>query len=217
MGDGGRRALELLLVDDHAVVRAGYRRLLESVPDIHIAAEAADGETGYRRYTERSFDVVIMDLSLPGISGFETCRRILQRDRDAKILVFSIHDEPSFVQRAFDVGVSGYITKSSAPEVLVEAVVSVARGERYLGADIRKGWESFRANRSGGLLNRLTPREFEIFKLLVDGNSVMDIARMLSLSAKTVANYNTQIKNKLKVTNAAELVRFAVRHGVVTD
>lgn len=209
--------LQLLLVDDHAVVRAGYRRLLESAPRINIAGEAASGELGYRLYTERHYDVVVMDLTLPGISGLETSRRILQRDKQAKILVFSIHDEPSFVQKALDNGVLGYISKSSAADVMIEAVECVARGERYLGPDVQSSLISYRAKHAGSPLDDLTPREFEILKMLVEGNRVVDIAAALCLSAKTVANYNTRIKNKLGVANAAELVRFAIRHGIVRE
>lgn len=210
-----QHAVRVLLVDDHAVVRAGYRRLLESTAHIRITAEAGDGESGYQAYTEQTFDVVVMDLTLPGISGFETSRRILQRDRAAKILVFSIHDEPGFVRRALDTGVLGYISKSSASDVLIEAVERVAAGESYLGDDVAARLTTSTINQHDLPLHVLSPREFEIFKMLAEGKSVNDIADILSLSVKTVANYNTQIKAKLEVSNATELVRIAIRHGVV--
>lgn len=210
-----QHAVRVLLVDDHAVVRAGYRRLLESTAHIRITAEAGDGESGYQAYTEQAFDVVVMDLTLPGISGFETSRRILQRDRAAKILVFSIHDEPGFVRRALDTGVLGYISKSSASDVLIEAVERVAAGESYLGDDVAARLTTSTINQHDLPLHVLSPREFEIFKMLAEGKSVNDIADILSLSVKTVANYNTQIKAKLEVSNATELVRIAIRHGVV--
>jgi two-component system invasion response regulator UvrY len=210
-----RQAVKILLVDDHAVVRAGYRRLLESSPLNISVFEADTGERGYLRYSEQAFDLVVMDLTLPGIGGLETIRRITQRDSAARVLVFSIHDETVFIERALQAGACGYINKSSAAEVLIEAVEHVLRGEIYLGPRIAERLAALNYSDKGGPLTALSPREFDIFRLLAEGRTVNEIAALLSLSAKTVANYNTQIRTKLNVASAAELARLAIRYGIV--
>jgi two-component system invasion response regulator UvrY len=212
---GKRQALKVLLVDDHAVVRAGYRRLLEN-SSLNISVFEADtGEQAYSQYTQQPYHLVVMDLTLPGIGGLESLRRIIQRDRAARVLVFSIHDEAVFVERALEAGAQGYISKSSAAEVLVEAVERVVRGEVYLGPGIAERLAALKHTDTGGPLDALSPREFNIFRLVAEGRTVNEIAVLLSLSTKTVANYNTQIRAKLKVASAAELARLAIRYGVV--
>ncbi|MDQ4147627.1 MAG: response regulator transcription factor [Pseudomonadota bacterium] len=213
--NGKERTLKILLIDDHAVVRAGYRRLLESSPLNISVFEAGSGEQGYLRYTEQAFDLVVMDLTLPGISGLETIRRIMQRDGMARVLVFSIHDETVFIERALDMGARGYISKSSAAEVLVEAVQRVVEGEVYLGPGIAERLVASSHADKCSTLNALSPREFDIFRLLAEGHTVTEIAELLSLSAKTVANYHTQIRAKLNVASGAELARLAIRYGIV--
>lgn len=210
------QALNVLLVDDHAVVRAGYRRLLENSPLNIRVFEADTGEQAYASYTRQSFDLVVMDLTLPGIGGLEALRRIVQRDRAARVLVFSIHDETVFIERTLQAGARGYISKSSAAEVLVEAVERVVRGEVYLGPGIAERLAAVHRAETSNPLAALSPREFDIFRLLAEGRTVNEIAALLSLSAKTVANYNTQIRTKLKVASAAELARLAIRYGVVS-
>src|SRR5690606_33531382 len=133
---GGTKRIRLLLVDDHAVVRAGYRLLLQNTPDIEIVAEAETGEQACRMYIEHNPDIVVMDLSLPGIGGLEAIRRIMARDREARILVFSMHENTMFVEQALAAGARGYITKSSAPKVLVDAVRQVAAGRSHLDSDL---------------------------------------------------------------------------------
>jgi two-component system invasion response regulator UvrY len=215
MADRLGRALNVLLVDDHAVVRAGYRRLLENSPLNISVVEASSGEQGYACYAAQALDLVIMDLSLPGIGGLEALRRITQRDRCARVLVFSIHDESVFIERALEAGACGYISKSSAADVLVEAVEKVVRGEIYLGPDIAECLTMPTGAEQRSILSALSPREFDIFRLLAEGRTVSEIAQLLSLSTKTVANYSTQIRNKLGVASAAELARLAIRHGVM--
>ena len=207
--------VRVLIVDDHAVVRAGYRALLQSAPEIEVAAEADSGELACRRFAELTPDVVIMDLSLPGIGGLEATRRIVQRDAAAKVLVFSMHEEPMFVERALAAGARGYVTKTSAPRVLVAAVKEIAAGGRYIGGDVEARL-AFERVRSGDTpLMELSTREFEIFCLLAEGVGSADIAKRLSLSQKTVANYGTQLKTKLNVASVAELTRLAIRHGII--
>ncbi len=207
--------IKVLLVDDHAVVRAGYRMLLENSADIEIVAEADSGEFAYKRFVEVHPDVVIMDLSLPGIGGIEAIRRIIARDPNARILVFSMHEDTVFVEQALQAGARGYITKSSAPEVLVEAVNQIASGNIHLDAGIAQRIAFQRVRGKGTPFTELSTREFEIACLLAEGLTTSEIADRLSLSYKTVANYGTQIKSKLGVSSAAELARLAIRYGVV--
>jgi DNA-binding NarL/FixJ family response regulator len=207
--------LRLLLVDDHAVVRAGYRALLDDLQGLEIVAEADTGDAAVKFFVEHVPDVVIMDLSLPGIGGLEAIRRIVQRRHDARILVFSMHEDTVFVEQALQAGARGYITKTSAPTVLVEAVRQVASGGMYLDPDVAQRLAFQKTRGASSPMAGLSTREFEIFCLLAEGETVNEIARRLSLSAKTVANYATQIKSKLDVNSVAEIARLAIRHGFV--
>jgi DNA-binding NarL/FixJ family response regulator len=209
-----RGSIRVLLVDDHAVVRAGFRRLLEQTPSIRVVAEAASGEEAYRCFAESRPDVTVLDLSMPGMGGLEALRRLVARAPDARVLVFSMHEDTVFARQAMKAGAWGYVTKASAAEVLVEAVQSVARGETYLGPDVRAAMAEEEAVGGRDPLAVLSAREFEIFRLLVAGRGNAEIAAALFVSAKTVANTVTQIKQKLGVASSVELVRLALRHGL---
>lgn len=208
--------IRILLVDDHAVVRAGFKTLLENQPDFNVVDEADNGEAACRAFADIGPDIVIMDLSLPGIGGLEAIRRIIARQNDARILVFSMHEDILFVEQALQAGARGYVGKSSAPETLVEAVRQIAEGNIYIEPDIAQVLAFNKTKGKGTPFEILSTREFEIFCLLAEGLSAAEVAKRLSLSAKTVANYSTQIKNKLEVTTSAELARVAIRHGVVS-
>lgn len=208
--------VRLLLVDDHAVVRAGYRTLLQDSA-VEVVGEAADGTAACQQYLALAPDVVVMDLSLPGIGGLEAIRRIVARDSEARILVFSIHDDVAFVEQTLRAGARGYITKSSAAEVLVEAVCEVARGGMYLDRSLAQGLALRQTRGQMGVLSSLSVREFEIFCMLAEGIATAAVARRLSLSRKTVANYATQIKRKLNLQSTGELVHLALRHGIVRN
>jgi len=207
--------VRVLLVDDHAVVRAGYRLLLQTAPEIEVVAEADSGELACRLSAELAPDVVVMDLTLPGIGGLEAIRRIVQREPKARVLVFSMHEDTMFVEHALAAGASGYVTKSSAPQVLVAAVKQVAAGGRPLAGNIAQRLAFDRVRGRDTPLMELSTREFEIFCLLAEGLTSADIAKRLSLSHKTVANYGTQLKSKLHVGSVAELTRLAIRHGII--
>jgi two-component system, NarL family, invasion response regulator UvrY len=209
------RPIRILLVDDHAVVRTGYSTLLQNAANLEVIAEADNGQAALREFIDRKPDIVIMDLSLPGIGGLEAIRRIIARDQDARILVFSMHEDTVFVEQALQAGARGYITKRSAPEVLVEAVRKIASGDIFLDADIAQRLAFQKTRGRNTPFETLSTREFEIFCLLAEGMNVNDISKRLSLSYKTVANYSTQIKNKLDVDTVAEIARIAIRHGVV--
>ena len=207
--------MRILLVDDHAVVRAGCKTLLEDQGDLRVIAEAESGEAACRQFIEHAPDVVIMDLSMPGIGGIEAIRRIVSRQSDARVLVFSMHAETLFVEQALQAGARGYIGKRSAPLVLVEAVRQIASGNIYIDADIAQRLAYQKTQGSDSPLLALSTREFEILCLLAEGLSVNRVANRLALSCKTVANYATQIKSKLEVETTSELTRIAIRHGLV--
>ncbi|MFO1319538.1 MAG: response regulator transcription factor [Burkholderiales bacterium] len=211
------RQTRVLLVDDHAVVREGYRRLLERTPDIVVCAEAATGDDAYRYFVEQGPDVVVMDITLPGMGGIEVARRMLAREADAKIVMFSMHEDVVFSSRALQTGARGYVTKSSAPEVLVEAVRLVAAGKLYISHDMAQELAVQMLPGNENPLQCLSPREFEVFRLLVAGHAIGEIAKILSLSYKTVANHQWNIRQKLDVSNTAQVVRMAMTHGMIED
>jgi two-component system invasion response regulator UvrY len=205
----------VLLVDDHAVVLEGYRRLLERTPDISVVAEARNGEEAYKHFVELAPDVVVMDITLPGIGGIEVARRMLAREPGARIVMFSMHEDAVFSSRALQAGARGYVTKSSAPDVLVEAVRLVAAGKLYISHDMAQELAVQMLPGKENPLQALSPREFEVFRLLVAGHAVGEIAKILSLSYKTVANHQWNIRQKLDVSNTAQVVRMAMAHGVL--
>lgn len=207
--------IRVLLVDDHAIVRAGFRRLLEQATDIVVAAEAASGEEAYEKYARCDPGVVVMDLSMPGAGGMAAIQRILARHPVARILVYSMHESPAFAVQALRSGAAGYVTKASAPDVLVEAVRAVSAGGNYLSPDIARRIALERVAGGENPLQALSAREFEVFRLLAEGRTVDDIAAALCLSSKTVANYATQIRQKLGISSQIELLRLAMTHGVV--
>jgi DNA-binding NarL/FixJ family response regulator len=207
--------ITVLLVDDHAVVRTGYRRLLEASGKIRVVAEAGSGEEALRLQAEQGPDVVVMDLSLPGMGGLEAIRRIKARDGRSRILVFSMHENALLAERAIQAGATGYITKASSSEVMVEAVLQVAEGKRYLGPDIAQSLALTRIGGEESPLGNLSQREFEVFELLVNGKGSNEIAQTLFLTPKTVSNYVSQIKNKLHASSTAELVHLAMQQGLI--
>ncbi len=209
------KIIKVMLVDDHAVVRAGYQMLLKNTPEIEVVAEAASGEDAYRMCADYNPDVIVMDISLPGIGGIEAIKRINSRDNKIKILVFSMHEEIIFVEQALQAGASGYITKSTDPQLLVEAIGRVSKGEKYIDAELaqRIAYEKSRGHVTP--LSDLSTRQFEIFCMLAEGLNTSEIAKRLSLSYKTVANYSTQIKNKLEVDTVADIARIAIRYNII--
>lgn len=208
-------AIGLLLVDDHAIVRAGYRALFGKQSGLKVLAEAGDGATAYQHFKEYRPDVVITDISLPGSSGLELISRIRQRCANARILVFSMHQNPSLAITAFRAGALGYVTKSSPPEVLLRAIGDVHAGRHALSADIAQALaiEKLRGERVA--LESLTVREFEILLLLLDGLNAEAIAEALNISPKTVCNCHYLIKRKLGANSDIELVRLAIKLNVM--
>lgn len=204
--------MNILLVDDHAVVRQGYASLLSALLPAVEVREAASGEEALSRVQEALPHLVIMDFGLPGISGLETTRRLRQRLPQLRVLFFSMHDELPLVRQALEAGASGYLTKSSAPEVLIEAVRRILDGHAYIEQALATELAyTPRDQRMQGM----TPRELEIFLMLVKGTPTRAIANQLNISSKTVSNHLTLLKSKLQVSSHAELVHLGIDMGVV--
>jgi two-component system, NarL family, invasion response regulator UvrY len=207
--------IRILLVDDHAVVREGYRRLLERRTDLTVAGEAASGAEGYRMFHELSPDLAIVDLALPDMGGIELISRILRREPAARLLAFSMHRDPLFATHALRAGALGYVTKSCPPEFLVQAVYKVAKRERVVSPDIAPELALALVDPPDDPARLLSPREFEVLRLLLEGRSTEEIGGALSLSPKTVQNCHYQIKAKLGVRSDLELARLALRHKLL--
>jgi two-component system invasion response regulator UvrY len=205
--------IKILLVDDHAVVRAGFRYLLES-HDNYTVSEASTAEEAYFLYDELSPDVVVLDISMPGMGGIEGLRRLRNKHPRARILLLSMYDDPAFVARAMKLGACGYISKNSAAETLGEAIVSVMAGNNYFSPDIDPQILDQAKDFASETLG-LTAREFEVFRLLAEGRPTAEIAQSLNLSPKTVSNHRSHLMNTLKLESTADLVRFAIRQGIV--
>jgi len=204
---------KLLLVDDHAIVRAGFRYLLENDADYEIR-EVNTAEEACSIYSEYRPDAVIMDLLMPGMGGLQGVRHIHAKDNNAKVLVLSMRDDPIYVSQATKAGALGYVTKRSAPEELTKAVAVLIRGHSYLSADVAK-MNSKSSKSDQEKIDSLSEREFEIFCLLAEGRTVVNISEDLHLSAKTVSNHRTHIMHKLQATNIVELARLAIRNGLI--
>lgn len=207
-------ALKVGLVDDHAVVRTGYRRFLEAA-GIAVEFEAGDADNAYAalgRDVRLPVDVLVVDIGLPGRSGLDLTRRIRHRWSDARILMFTMHADANTVTQCLRAGATGFVTKVSDPAVLVDAVRSVAGGVQALSPDVAHHAEAWRP--PPATHTTLSTREFDVLQSLLDGHSLEIIAQRMCLSQKTVANYQTSIRQKLGVTTSIELVHWADRHDL---
>jgi len=208
--------IRVMLVDDHAVVRTGFRLLLQAQTEICVVAEAESGEVACQRYLELTPDVVVLDLAMPGMGGLEALRRIRSHHPQARVLALSAHDDPMHARRALREGALGFLSKRSAPEALIDAVTTVGAGRRYIDAALAQ--KLALADLDGGSkspIERLSEREFEVFVRLARGETVQRIAEDLRLSASTVGTHLYNIKQKLEVTNQSELTLLAIRHGLI--
>jgi two-component system, NarL family, invasion response regulator UvrY len=202
----------ILLVEDHAIVRSGIRKLLSGMPDMALT-ESATGEAALTELRGGAFDLVILDLNLPGLGGLELLRRILSAYPGSKVLVFSLHTEAVYAARAMESGARGYISKNAAPEELLEAIETVLAGGTAIERDIAQELGS-RGAEEDAYLRPLTQRDMEILRLLADGKSLAQIAEALGVAYKTVANTLTRIKDKLGVSQTADLIRIAIGQGL---
>ncbi|GAB6043116.1 response regulator [Endothiovibrio diazotrophicus] len=207
--------ISVILADDHAVVRAGFRRLLEEEGDIEVVAEADSGAECLDEYERCHPDVVVMDIAMPEMDGLQALHRFHNRFEDPKVLILSYHEEAVFAERALAEGAAGYLSKSAAPELLPKAIRQIAEGGRFLDPDIAQEM-ALRGSRGGdNPLEGLSEREFAVFLQLAEGLSANEIAVRLHISPNTVNTHLYRIKRKLGVTSRTELTRLAIRHNLI--
>jgi len=207
--------ISVMLVDDHAVVRMGFRLLLDGSPDIRVVAEAESGEDAVRRVQEVKPQVVVMDLSMPGIGGLEALSRILARDPATRILVLTAHEDAMHAKRVLKAGALGYLSKRSAPEALIQAIRQVMQGRTFLEPAIAQELAVQQVTGERTPVDMLSEKEFKVFLALAKGQSVADIAQVMSLSPRTIGTHLYNIKQKLGASNSAELAIIAMRHGLM--
>jgi DNA-binding NarL/FixJ family response regulator len=205
--------MRVLIVDDHRIVASGCRALFADDPEIEIL-EASDAESGERVFSEQRPHICVLDINLPTVSGFELARRILGHDASARIIMFSMNDDPVFAKRAIEVGAKGYVSKTGDPQDLVEAIREVGNGGVYLPPAMARSIAFAGASFTQSPLSKLTSREMEILRLLSAGKSLSEIAWLVHSSYKTVANTSSIMRQKLGVRTSAELVRLAITNGV---
>jgi two-component system, NarL family, invasion response regulator UvrY len=207
--------VRVMLVDDHAVVRMGFRLLLEGAADIRVVAEADSGEEAVRAYLDVRPDVLVMDISMPGIGGLEAIDRILAREPQARVLVLSAHEDAMHARRVLKAGAAGYLTKRSAAEELIQAIRLVAQGKTYLEPSIAQQLAVQQLSGEKSPVDMLSEKEFKVFLALAKGTSVAEIAEIMSLSPRTVGTHLYNIKQKLGASNSAELAIIAMRAGLL--
>ena len=207
--------INVMLVDDHAVVRMGFKMLLESDTDIKVVTEAESGEQAITRYMEHKPNVVVMDITMPGIGGLEAIERILAKDSNARILVLSAHEDSVHPKRVLNAGAMGYLTKRSAAEELIKAIRTVATGKKYLEASVAQQMAIQQLSGDQNPVDVLSAREFEVFMALAKGKTTNEIAETLFLSPRTVGTHLYNIKQKLNANNSAEIALIAMRSGLI--
>jgi DNA-binding NarL/FixJ family response regulator len=209
--------IKVLLADDHSIVRAGLRRIVEESGDMVVVAEAADGREAIRQVEESRPDVAVIDISMPGLDGLEVISRLHSRDPNLPVLVLTMHEEGQYVVRAVEAGAMGYVTKQSAPEQLVTAIRKVLAGSRYLTDEAAEAL-ALRIAKGGkeqSLLDSLSMREMQVLRRLAMGNTNREIAEAYGISVKTVDTYRSRLLKKLDLRNNADLSRFAIQNNLV--
>ena len=207
--------IKVLLVDDHSVVRMGFKMLIEAESDMEVISEAESGEDGIKVFKELKPDLVVMDITMPGIGGLESIERILAYDKNAKILVLSAHEDSVHPKRVLNAGALGYLTKRSAAEELIKAIRSVHSGKKFLEADIAQQMAITQLSGENNPVEVLSDREFEVFMALANGKSTNEIAETMHLSPRTVGTHLYNIKQKLNANNSAEIALIAIRCGLL--
>jgi DNA-binding NarL/FixJ family response regulator len=213
MQDTQKTPTRILIVDDHPVVLSGCRALFAGDSSIRID-EAGDAKSGHRAFSQKKPDVTIIDINLPDVSGFELMRRIRKDDPDAKIIMFSMNDDPAFVVRAVEMGAQGYVSKGDDPRLFVKAVRKVAAGDQFITPQLAEAVTFSGAAIKANPVSQMTPRELEILRLLGRGDKIVEVADALGISYKTVANTTSLLKQKLGAKNHSDLIRIAVEMGL---
>ena len=207
--------IKILLVDDHAVVRMGFKMLIEAEADIKVIGEAESGEVAVKLFQELKPDIIVMDITMPGIGGLEAIDRIMAKDKNTKILVLSAHEDSVHPKRVLNAGAMGYLTKRSAAEELIKAIKSIHQGKRYLEPNIAQQMAITQLSGETNPVEILSDREFEVFMALAKGKSTNEIADTLCLSPRTVGTHLYNIKQKLNANNSAEIALIAIRCGFI--
>jgi two-component system, NarL family, invasion response regulator UvrY len=207
--------IKILLVDDHAVVRMGFKMLIEAEDDITVIGEAESGEVAIKLFQELKPDIIVMDITMPGIGGLEAIDRIIAKDKNTKILVLSAHEDSVHPKRVLNAGAMGYLTKRSAAEELIKAIKSIHQGKRYLEPNIAQQMAITQLSGETSPVEILSDREFEVFIALAKGKSTNEIADTLCLSPRTVGTHLYNIKQKLNANNSAEIALIAIRCGLI--
>ena len=207
--------IKILLVDDHAVVRMGFKMLIEAEDDITVIGEAESGEVAIKLFQELKPDIIVMDITMPGIGGLEAIDRIIAKDKNTKILVLSAHEDSVHPKRVLNAGAMGYLTKRSAAEELIKAIKSIHQGKRYLEPNIAQKMAITQLSGETNPVEILSDREFEVFIALAKGKSTNEIADTLCLSPRTVGTHLYNIKQKLNANNSAEIALIAIRCGLI--
>ena len=208
--------IRVLIVDDHAIVRQGLKRILSETPDMTVAGEAENGAEALKKIREGEWDVVLLDVSMPGRNGADTLKQILSENRGGKVLILSMYPEDQYAVRLLKAGASGYMTKETAPEELVEAIRKVAQGKKYISPTLAE----LLLNELDGDMDkpphdRLSDREYQVFRMLGSGKTVSEIAASMSLSVKTISTHRSHVLEKMKLKNNAEITLYAIQNGLV--
>jgi len=210
------KSITVLLVDDHQIVRVGFRRLIETSSDIRVLAEAQSGEESYQLAHNLRPDVIIMDINMPGIGGLEAIGRLLKRNAKEKIIALTVHETEPFPSRVLAAGAQGYLSKRCGPQELIQAIRKVHRGEIFVTNQVMR-----EINKTSGsdeaAINKLTPREFQVFSLLAEGRTAVEIGQDMSLSHKTIHSHRSNIMKKLKLETNFSIVQFAILHGIAKN
>ena len=210
--------IRVVIADDHTILREGLKQLLQATEDFEVVGEAGDGHEVLHQVRSREFDVLLLDMSMPGKSGMERIKQVKAERPKLRVLVLSMHEEHQYAVRAIRSGASGYLTKESASTQLVTAIRKVAGGGAFISAEVAEQLAlSAMPNAEGPLHGSLSDREYQVFRLLVAGEGVTQIAAQLNLSVKTVSTHKARLMEKLGIDNAAELVRYALKHGLSDD
>ena len=207
--------IRVVLIEDHGLVRTGYRMILQEAVDMEVVGEAEDGEAGLQLIRQQKPDVVVCDLHLPGLSGLDVTERVIKAQYGCNVVIVSMQTDGPMPRRLLDAGAKGYISKACPGEELLNAIRDVSRGKRYLGADIARNLAMAAVNGDSSPFDQLMPREVAVARLLVRGSRGKDIAEQLSLSAKTVSTHKTRLYEKLEINDLASLTRLASRYGLL--
>jgi two-component system invasion response regulator UvrY len=211
--------IKIMIADDHAIVRKGLKQILSETPDMLVAAEAGSGEEALKRISERTYDIILLDISLPGKSGLDVLRQIKRIKPKLPVVMLSVHTEEQYAMRAFKAGASGYLTKESAPEELISALRKISCGGKYVTSAIaeKMAFAITAIKREKLPHERLSDREYEVMCLIASGKTINRIAKKLSLSGSAVSTYRARILEKMKMSSTSDIIRYVVKYGLLVE